>query len=108
MFVAVGGSGGGRLRAVTERTTPKARRGRQDGSIRQRPDGLWEARLSGGYDHRGKRIRQSVYGKTKTEVQAKLTGLRGAPRRTTATLSKVTLTEYVATWRAALEAAGKP
>ncbi len=56
----------------------KARRGRQEGAIRQRPDGRWEARVSLGHDLRGKRIRRSVYGLTKAEVARKLAQLISA------------------------------
>lgn len=55
----------------------RKRRGRGEGSIYQRSDGTWTASISLGYDAQGKRIRPSVYGKTKKEVQAKLHKLRG-------------------------------
>ena len=43
------------------------------GSIRQRPNGLWEARYLVGYDPgTGKPIRKSVYGTTQKEVRQKL------------------------------------
>lgn len=49
------------------------RRGNNEGSIRLRSDGRWEARASAGYDYcTGKPKRISVYGKTKTEVIQKL------------------------------------
>lgn len=49
------------------------RRAKNEGSIRQRSDGRWEARATGGIDYRtGKSKRISVYGKTKTEVINKL------------------------------------
>ena len=39
------------------------------GSIRQRPDGRWEARLTLGYDEgTGKRKTLSIYGTTQKEV----------------------------------------
>lgn len=44
-----------------------------EGSIRQRKDGKWEARYSLGYDSEGKQIRKSLYGKTRQEVNEKLT-----------------------------------
>ena len=44
------------------------KRGNGEGSIRKRPDGLWEARIT---DEDGKR--KSVYGKTRALVAAKLT-----------------------------------
>jgi integrase len=54
----------------------RKRRGRGEGSIHRRVDGLWEAKVSLGYDGQGKRKRQTVYGKTKQEVQEKLRGLQ--------------------------------
>ncbi len=53
-----------------------ARRGRNEGSIYRRNDGLWAAAISLGYDAQGKRIRKTVYGKTKKEVQLKLLALQ--------------------------------
>ena len=50
----------------------RKRRGRGEGSISQRADGTWEAKISLGYDGEGKRHRRTVYGKTKGEVQEKL------------------------------------
>ena len=52
----------------------KATRGAQGGgNIRQRPDGLWEARYTVGRDPgTGKQIQKSVYGKTQKEVRQKL------------------------------------
>ncbi len=49
------------------KVTKPTRRGHGDGTIRHRPDGLWEARLS---LPNGKR--KSVYGKTRRDVQDKL------------------------------------
>ncbi len=54
----------------------KTRRGRGEGSIAQRPDGLWAGQVSLGYDAEGKRIRRTVYGKTKREVQEKILNLQ--------------------------------
>ena len=46
------------------------------GTIRQRPDGRWEARYTLGIDHgTGKKIQKSVYGKTQKEVRQKLTAI---------------------------------
>ena len=43
------------------------------GSIRQRPDGTWEARFVAGHDPgTGKPVRKSVYGKTQKAVRQKL------------------------------------
>lgn len=44
------------------------------GSIRQRPNGRWEARLTLGYDEgTGKRKTLSIYGATQKEVKKKMT-----------------------------------
>ena len=44
------------------------------GMIRKRPDGLWEGRITAGYDPKtGKQIRRSVYGKTQQEVRQRIT-----------------------------------
>jgi integrase len=55
----------------------RRRRGRGEGSISQRPDGLWEGKISLGYDGNGKRNRRTVYAKTKGEVQKKLRKIQG-------------------------------
>lgn len=48
------------------------KRGNNDGSIRQRKDGTWEARYTAGYKPDGSQNRKSVYGATQAEVQSKL------------------------------------
>lgn len=52
----------------------KARKGaRGGGTIRQRPDGRWEARFTVGRDPgTGKQVQRSVYGSTQKEVRQKL------------------------------------
>lgn len=47
------------------------RRSRNEGSIRRRKDGRWEARVHLGY-HNGRRLRRSVYGVSRREVSDKL------------------------------------
>ena len=54
----------------------RKRRGRGEGTIYQRPNGLWVAMNSVGVDHEGRRIRRSVSGRTKAEVQRKLRDLQ--------------------------------
>ena len=50
------------------------RRAHGSGTIRQRPDGKWEARYIEGKDPgTGKQIRRSIYGATEKEVRKKLT-----------------------------------
>ncbi|HUY32879.1 MAG TPA: site-specific integrase [Pirellulales bacterium] len=61
------------------------RRGNGEGSIFQRKNGLWSAVVTIGYNANGKRVRKEVYGKTKGEVQEKLTKLQS--EKLTGTLS---------------------
>lgn len=53
----------------------KRRRGHGEGSIYKRKDGLWVGSLSLGHEQ-GRRRRKTVYGRTRREVQEKLTRLR--------------------------------
>ncbi|MFZ4509038.1 MAG: site-specific integrase [Fimbriimonas sp.] len=48
------------------------KRGQNEGTISQRQDGRWEARVTIGYEG-GKLRRKSLYGKTRKEVQEKMT-----------------------------------
>ena len=54
----------------------RKRRGRGEGAIFQRSDGLWTASISLGYDGNGKRRRRVLYGKTKGEVTKNLRKLQ--------------------------------
>ncbi len=56
------------------------RRGRGEGGVRQRADGLWEGRVTLGYAE-GKRVRRSVYGQTRREVVDKLVPLLAGVQR---------------------------
>lgn len=70
------------------------------GSIRQRPDGTWEARFSMGNDPgTGKPIRKSVYGKTQKEVRQKLTEvLANIDAGTYMEPSKLTVSQWLDIW----------
>lgn len=77
----------------------RKRRGREEGSIYQRADGLWSACISLGYDDKGKRKRRVVYGKTKAEVQEKLRELQNLAASGQLTeASKLKLGEYLDRW----------
>ena len=52
-----------------------AKRGQNEGSIRKRKDGTWEARVTIGISADGKQQRKSLYGKPRQEVSAKMTDL---------------------------------
>lgn len=54
----------------------KRKRGQGDGTIRQKPNGLWEARYTIGKDVNGRQKQKSVYGKTEAEVVEKLNRLK--------------------------------
>ncbi len=77
----------------------RRRRGRGEGSIHQREDGLWVAQVSLGYDAQGKRVRPAIFGKTKTEVREKLLkvqqdALKGLPVKP----EKVTVAQHFEDW----------
>lgn len=48
------------------------KKGNNEGSIRKRADGTWEARYSDGRDANGRQIQRSIYAKTRKEVSEKL------------------------------------
>jgi integrase len=77
-------------------------RSAHEGSIRQRPNGLWEARLNGGYVN-GKRVQQSFYGPTRADVAEQLVkATREKQQGLTIAPSKQTVRDYL---RAYLETA---
>ena len=70
------------------------------GSIRQRSDGTWEARLTIGSDPgTGKPVRKSMYGKTQAEVRKKLTATqRAIDSGTYQAPDRTTVSEWLDTW----------
>ena len=76
----------------------RARRGRSEGSIFQRGDGLWVATVSLGYNGAGKRQRRTVYGTTKREVQEKLDELRPAARSGTLGVAAILTRDFLKLW----------
>ena len=70
------------------------------GTIRQRPDGTWEARFVVGHDPgTGKPIRKSVYGKTQAEVRKKMTATqRAIDNGTYQAPDKTTVSQWLDTW----------
>lgn len=73
-------------------------RGHNEGSINQRSDGRWEARIHLGYEG-GKRKIKSIYGKTRAEVSRKMVAAQ-AEVQSGRTLpdEKVTVEKFLATW----------
>lgn len=70
------------------------------GSIRQRPDGRWEARFVVGTDPAtGKNIRKSIYGNTQKEVRQKMAqAIAAVDNKTYREPCKMTLGEWLDTW----------
>ena len=72
------------------------------GSIRQRPDGRWEARVTVGSDPgTGKPVRRSIYGDTQAAVRKQMTAiLREIDRGTYQKPSKITVSSWLEEWLA--------
>jgi integrase len=79
----------------------RKRRGRGEGGIHQRADGLWQGTISLGYGADGKRKRRYVYGKTKAECIAKMRN-RESPG------SKLSLSAYLTQWLDAIKPTVEP
>lgn len=71
------------------------------GTIRQRPDGRWEARYTVGRDPgTGKQIQRSVYGSTQKEVRQKLAQITAAIDKGTYTApTKMTVGQWLDIWQ---------
>lgn len=75
------------------------RRGRGEGSIYQRKDGLWAGCLNLGYDLEGKRKKRVIYGKTRLEVHEKLVQLQAQSLTGTMTEpNRLTLGQFMTQW----------
>ena len=80
--------------------TRKTKGAKGGGTIRQRPDGRWEARYTLGIDPgTGKQIQKSVYGKTQREVRQKLTAITAEiDNGTYQEPCKMTVNEWLDIW----------
>jgi integrase len=77
----------------------RKRRGRGEGSISERADGTWEAKVSLGYDGEGKRRRITVYASSKKEVQDKLRDKQAdMGRGVDMTSGRITLAQWLTRW----------
>ena len=76
---------------------PRKRRGRGEGSVFQRADGLWATSITNGYAADGKRRRRTLYGATKAEVLEKLRDPSNAPAVVTQPANR-TMGELLAAW----------
>lgn len=70
------------------------------GTIRQRPDGRWEARITTGINPgTGKPVRRSIYGDTQAAVRKEMTAiLRELDRGTYQPPNKITVSEWMTEW----------
>jgi integrase len=82
-----------------------ARRGQNEGSIYRRNDGRWAAAISLGYRN-GRRYRKAFYGKTRKEVQERLTAaLRSHEQGLAVAPERQTVRQFLEAW---LEESAKP
>ncbi len=70
------------------------------GTIRQRPDGLWEARFTVGFDPgTGKQKQRSVYGKSQRDVRKKMTAaIKQIDEKSYLDADKRTVGQYLDDW----------
>ncbi len=87
----------------------RKRRGRGEGSIYQRGDGLWTASVNLGYGPDGRRKRRTIYGATKAEAQAKLQQVLGdAGRGVDVSPQKLTVGQWLDRWLALIKPTVEP
>ena len=76
-----------------------ARREKGEGSISQRKDGIWTARIDLGRDQNGKRKIKALYGKTEKEVKKKLKEYKiELIKHELEQVKKITVQEYMSDW----------
>lgn len=85
------------------------KRGQGEGSISKRPDGTWWARITVGKTADGKQKRKAFYGKTRKEVQEKLTAaLNDINKNTYIEPSKMTVAKWMDIWLKEYKSTVKP
>lgn len=73
--------------------------GNNEGSIRKRSNGLWEARVTVGRNSFGRQVQKSIYGKTRSEVSAKMNEILGQLNTDTYIHPSVmTVAEWMKNW----------
>jgi integrase len=77
--------------------TARKRRGRGEGSVFQRADGLWCGSISLGYDANGRHQRRTIYAATKSEVLEKLRELQTRSGQLCDSVS-MTVTQFLSQW----------
>jgi integrase len=80
---------------VNDRKSP--RRANGEGTI-YRHGGLWAAQVSQGKNAAGKRVRATIYGRTKQDVADKLQIARNEPEQARRESRKLTLAQYLTRW----------
>lgn len=76
-----------------------ARRGKGEGSIFKRKDGLWCGEITVGYDENGRQKRKFFYGKTRQEVAEKINqALSEIKQGILITDNNITLEDWLITW----------
>lgn len=92
---------------ATKKTVRKnTRRGNNEGSIYQKPNGKWVAMITIGYDEQGKRIRQSFQGDSRAEVVRRVNEITaertsGGPVRISNECLEVSMMEWLNTFKRA-------
>lgn len=86
----------------------RERRGRGEGGVYQRADGLWVGSVSLGYGPDGKRKRKVAYGTSKKEVQDKLRQLHANVDGDTGDAERQTVEAYLTYWLQVLKPTVEP
>src|SRR5262249_53324774 len=92
--VAIASKKGGK-----KRRTVRKRRGRGEGSVFERGDGVWVGSINLGLTPEGRRKRKTVYGSTKQDVLDELDELRGNIKSgTLPDAGKLTVGQFLTRW----------
>lgn len=83
----------------------RSRRGRGEGAIYRRRDGLWCGSISSGTNLNGRRVRRTVYGSTKQEVIRKLDAARNG---TLPRAAGVTVGQFTRSWLDGIKTSVEP
>ena len=77
----------------------KTKKGNNEGTIRKRSDGRWEARYTVGFNDDGKQVQKSIYGKKRSDVSQKLSQiLMDIVTDEYIAPNKITLGQWLDTW----------
>lgn len=89
-----------------EHKPARKRRGRGEGAVYRRKDGIWVSSISLGYGADGKRRRRTVYGSTKAEVLEKLRKID--PDNPGSGSAPATVARYLAGWLESVKSSVEP